>query len=79
MVETPVQHLSKHCLAHSTTIVIASCLLGRPGRSVAMAVEMDGPLEHAVLLRQRYAAEKHVGLGQIRNSALITEKTETAW
>jgi len=44
-----------------------------------MAVEMDGPLEHAVLLRQRYAAEKHVGLGQIRNSALITEKTETAW
>jgi len=40
---------------------------------------MDGPLEHAVLLRQRYAAEKHVGLGQIRNSALITEKTETAW
>ena len=77
--ENPVHHSSKHYLAQSTTIVIASCLLGRPGRPVAMAVEMDGPLEHAVLLRQRYASGKHAGLGQTRNSALITEKTETAW
>ena len=44
-----------------------------------MAVEMDGPLEHAVLLRQRYATVKHAGLGQNRDSALITERTETAW
>lgn len=44
-----------------------------------MAVEMDGPLEHAVLLRQRYATGKHAGLGQHRDSALITERTETAW
>lgn len=44
-----------------------------------MAVEMDCPLEHAVLLRQRYATGKHAGLGQHRDSALITERTETAW
>lgn len=44
-----------------------------------MAVEVDGPLEHAVLLRQRYATVKHAGLGQKRESALITERTETAW
>jgi len=78
-VENPVQRSSKQRLAHSTTIVIASCLLGRPGRSVAMAVEKDGPLEHAVLLRQRYATGKHAGLGQTRNNALITERTGTAW
>ena len=44
-----------------------------------MAVEVDGPHEHAVLLRQRYATGKHAGLGQTRDSALITERTETAW
>lgn len=44
-----------------------------------MAVEVDGLLEHAVLLRQRYATGKHAGLGQTRDSALIIERTETAW
>ena len=44
-----------------------------------MAVEVDGPLEHAVLLCQRYATGKHAGLGRRRESALITERTETAW
>lgn len=44
-----------------------------------MAVEVDGLLEHAVLLRQRYATGKHAGLGQTRDSAPIIERTETAW
>ena len=48
-------------------------MLGRPGHSVAMAVEMDGPLEHAVLLRQRYATGKHAGLGQHRDCVVYCQ------
>lgn len=57
----------------------ASCPLGRPGQSAAMAAEVDGPPEDALLLRQRYVAGKHAGLGQRVNGAPITGITEIAW
>ena len=55
------------------------CHLGLPGLSVAMAAEADGPPEHALLLRQRYAAVKHAGLGQKASGALITGTIEIVW
>ena len=57
----------------------ALCPLGRPGRSAAMAVEAGGPLEHALLLGQRYAAGKHAGQGRRASGALITGRIEIAW
>lgn len=44
-----------------------------------MAVEADGPLEHALSLRQRYVAGKHAELSRKASDVLTTEITEIVW